>query len=57
MMRLALATAVRSDLRRLTLAVDSTNAPALRLYYAHGMQRLTARAAFLRDLKPLKIND
>ncbi len=54
MMRLALATTAQANLRRLTLAVDAANAPALKLYYAHGMQRLTARAAFLRDLRPMK---
>jgi ribosomal protein S18 acetylase RimI-like enzyme len=54
LMRLALATTLRANLRRLTLAVDAKNAPALKLYYANGMQRLTARAAFLRDLKPLR---
>jgi mycothiol synthase len=39
------------DRRRLTLAVDATNSPALRLYYRHGMQRVGARLAMIRDLR------
>jgi ribosomal protein S18 acetylase RimI-like enzyme len=43
--------------RRLTLAVDSNNAPALRLYYSHGMQRLTTKVAMIRDLRPPVASD
>ena len=38
-------------LKRLTLAVDSRNAPALKLYYRHGMQQIGAKTAMLRDLR------
>jgi mycothiol synthase len=38
-------------LSRLTLAVDSMNEPALRLYYRHGMQRLTSKVALMRRLR------
>jgi ribosomal protein S18 acetylase RimI-like enzyme len=37
-------------LSRLTLAVDSKNEPALRLYYRHGMQRLTSKVALMREI-------
>lgn len=37
--------------RRLTLAVDSNNAPALRLYHGQGMQRLASKIALIRDLR------
>jgi len=42
---------LRDNRRRLTLAVDSLNAPALRLYYGHGMQRLASKIAMIRDLR------
>jgi ribosomal protein S18 acetylase RimI-like enzyme len=51
MMRQALATAASIGSRRLSLAVDSMNAPALRLYQRHGMTRLCSRIALLRDLR------
>jgi hypothetical protein len=37
--------------RRLTLAVDSINTPALKLYYRHGMQRIASKIAMIRDLR------
>jgi ribosomal protein S18 acetylase RimI-like enzyme len=37
--------------RRLSLAVDANNTPALRLYRRHGMSRLCSRLALLRDLR------
>jgi ribosomal protein S18 acetylase RimI-like enzyme len=44
-----------SDRRRgLTLAVDSQNEPALRLYFRHGMQRIAARVAMILDLRTSK---
>jgi len=49
--RKALATAARLGLSRLSLAVDSRNTPAIKLYYRHGMQRLSARLAMMRDLR------
>ena len=51
MMRHAVGTASAIGARRLSLAVDSNNAPALRLYQRHGMTRLCSRIALLRDLR------
>ena len=39
--------------RRLSLAVDSRNAPALKLYYRFGMQQVATRRAMIRDLRAL----
>lgn len=39
------------SLSRLTLAVDANNAPALRLYYRHGMSRIGSKVALMRDLR------
>jgi len=50
-MQHALDTLAREGLSRLSLAVDSTNTPALHLYYRHGMQRLGSRVAMLRILE------
>ncbi len=50
MMRQALATVSAKGVSRLTLAVDSANAPALRLYYRHGMQRIGSKLAMMRVL-------
>ena len=36
---------------RLSLAVDANNAPALRLYYRHGLQRVGSKIAMMRDLR------
>jgi len=36
---------------RLTLAVDSRNVPALKLYYRHGLSRVGAKVALMRDLR------
>jgi mycothiol synthase len=41
----------RLNVSRLTLAVDSRNAPALKLYYRHGMQQMGTKTAMLRDLR------
>jgi ribosomal protein S18 acetylase RimI-like enzyme len=38
----------RSDL---SLAVDSRNVPALRLYYRHGLRRIGSRTAMVKDLR------
>ncbi|MGH7213261.1 MAG: GNAT family N-acetyltransferase [Tepidisphaeraceae bacterium] len=51
LMRRAITSAADRELSRLTLAVDSRNAPALKLYYRHGMHRITSRLALLRDLR------
>lgn len=46
---------VLADHRRsLSLAVDSKNEPALKLYYRHGMERIAARLAMIRDLRGSK---
>lgn len=51
MMRHALWAVREMGLSRLTLAVDSQNAPALRLYYRHGLQRIGSKFALMRDLR------
>ena len=38
-------------LAKITLAVDSRNIPALKLYYRHGMQQIGTKTAMLRDLR------
>jgi ribosomal protein S18 acetylase RimI-like enzyme len=50
MMRQALAATAAQGVGRLSLAVDSNNAPALKLYYRHGMQRVGAKLAMMRRL-------
>jgi ribosomal protein S18 acetylase RimI-like enzyme len=57
MMRQALWAAREMNLSRLTLAVDSNNAPALRLYYRHGMQRIGSKVAMMRDLRRTPISE
>jgi mycothiol synthase len=51
MIKHALATVVSEKFSKLSLAVDSRNIPALKLYYRHGMDRFTARLALMRDLR------
>jgi GNAT superfamily N-acetyltransferase len=51
MMKQALATVIFAKHARLSLAVDSRNVPALKLYYRHGMDRFTARVALMCDLR------
>lgn len=41
----------------LSLAVDSRNFPALKLYYRHGMQRVCSKTAMLRDLRTASVVD
>lgn len=50
-MRHAIAETSRMRLPRLTLAVDSINAPAMKLYLQSGMQRVQERLVLLRDLR------
>jgi ribosomal protein S18 acetylase RimI-like enzyme len=50
-MKKALATACVDGRENLSLAVDSRNQPALRLYYRHGMRRIGSRIALIRDLR------
>jgi mycothiol synthase len=52
MLRQALWAVREMNLSRLTLAVDSHNAPAIRLYYRHGLQRIGSKVALMRDLRP-----
>jgi ribosomal protein S18 acetylase RimI-like enzyme len=49
-MQHAIATAAIHGRENLSLAVDSRNQPALRLYYRHGMRRIGSRVALLREL-------
>ena len=51
LMRHAHATAAQIGSRRLSLAVDSRNLPALALYRRHGMARVCSRMALMRDLR------
>lgn len=51
MMRKAAEAVRRMRLPRVTLAVDARNAPALKLYYRHGMQHIGTKVAMLRDLR------
>ena len=51
MMTHALATADAIGARRLSLAVDSKNEPALRLYRRHGLSQICSRLALIRDLR------
>jgi ribosomal protein S18 acetylase RimI-like enzyme len=51
LMRQAFWAVRQMDLGRLTLAVDSKNAPALHLYYRHGLAHMGSKTAMLRDLR------
>jgi len=51
LVRWALAVAGLESRRHLSLAVDSRNQPALKLYYRHGLARVGARVAMIRDLR------
>lgn len=51
LMRVALKTVIDARFEFLTLAVDSMNHPAIRLYERHGFRRLYSRLAMLRDLR------
>ena len=50
MMRQAFTTAAAMGVGRLSLAVDSTNSPALKLYYRFGMARMGSKVAMMRKL-------
>jgi ribosomal protein S18 acetylase RimI-like enzyme len=50
-LRHALGTVARIERARLTLAVDSVNVPALKLYYRQGMQQVASKVAMMRDLR------
>jgi mycothiol synthase len=51
LMQQALATAFAEGRENLSLAVDSRNQPALRLYYRHGLRRIGSRIAMIRELR------
>jgi ribosomal protein S18 acetylase RimI-like enzyme len=51
LMRHAMELTLRQHKRKLSLAVDSRNAPALKLYYRFGMQQVATRWAMIRDLR------
>jgi ribosomal protein S18 acetylase RimI-like enzyme len=51
LMRQALHATHAHGLSRLTLAVDAGNGPALKLYYRHGLRRVHAKVAMMRDLR------
>ena len=50
LVRQALATTAALGASRLSLAVDSQNGPALKLYYRHGLQRVASKLAMMRLL-------
>jgi len=47
----AMATVAAQGASRLSLAVDSQNAPALKLYYRHGLHRIASKLALMRLLE------
>lgn len=51
LIRWGLAVVGLENRRYFSLAVDASNAPALRLYHRHGFARVGARTALLRDLR------
>ncbi|CAN5506633.1 hypothetical protein BH09PLA1_BH09PLA1_19990 [soil metagenome] len=54
LMRLAMHLTARDGKAELTLAVDSRNVPAMKLYFRHGMKRIGSRTALIQDLRPLR---
>jgi mycothiol synthase len=51
MMRRAFTSVAAMGVGRLSLAVDSSNAPALKLYYRFGMSRIGSKVAMMRKLQ------
>jgi ribosomal protein S18 acetylase RimI-like enzyme len=51
LMQVAEAQVYKHKLHKLTLAVDSLNQPALKLYYRHGMAQIGMKVAMMRQLK------
>ena len=51
LIQLAMVTVARQNKSTLTLAVDSRNIPALKLYQRHGLSRIGSRRALIRDLR------
>ena len=54
LMRLAIFLSAHDGKRELTLAVDSRNVPAMRLYFRHGFKRVGSRTAMILDLRSLR---
>jgi GNAT superfamily N-acetyltransferase len=54
LMRQAGACVAGRGMSRLYLAVDSRNVPALKLYYRHGMARVSSKVAMLKDLREVR---
>ena len=50
LVRQALAAVAAERLSRLSLAVDAQNAPALKLYYRHGLRQVATKLALMRHL-------
>ena len=50
LMQIAIRRVTDRKLTRLSLAVDAGNAPALAMYYRHGLSRVTSKVALMRDL-------
>lgn len=51
LMHLAMASVSADGRMQLSLAVDSRNERAMKLYFRHGMQRVGSRVALIRDLR------
>ena len=51
LMQVAEARVCERKVRKFSLAVDALNEPALKLYYRHGMQKVTTKVAMMRILK------
>jgi ribosomal protein S18 acetylase RimI-like enzyme len=54
LMRIALMRSAQDAKQELTLAVDSRNTPAMKLYFRHGLKRVGSRSAMIRDLRALR---
>jgi len=51
LMQMAFGEVTRTGRVRITLAADSKNTPALKLYYRHGLTRIASKIAIMRDLR------
>jgi ribosomal protein S18 acetylase RimI-like enzyme len=56
LIRKALATAAEHHGSQMQLAVDSLNAPALKLYFRHGFKRVATKLALMRNLRAPRIH-
>jgi len=57
LMRLTMQLSALDGKSELTLAVDSRNVPAMKLYFRHGMKRVGSRLAIIQDLRRLRQRD